>query len=225
MDAALKESIEGAMSVGWILDCDTTVKPLYGHQDGATVGYNPTKPGRPSHNIHTYWIANMRLVLDAEVQSGTASAAKYSLPRLIKILDALSSEQRPRLVRGDSAFGNDPVMTTLEAMNQPYLFKLRQTAGVKRLVKRQWSRQDWQDVGQGCQAVEAQLTAGAKITRMIANVNAGLDTIRATAPQLIKPERWKALVRYIIEKIRAVAAKTHRTSTQLPVTLQLAESG
>ena len=38
-----------------------------------------------------------------------------------------------------------------------YLTKLRQTAGVKRLIERNWSRQDWQDVGQGCEAVEAQL--------------------------------------------------------------------
>jgi len=32
----------------WILDVDTTVKPLYGRQEGAVVGYKPHKPGRPS---------------------------------------------------------------------------------------------------------------------------------------------------------------------------------
>jgi hypothetical protein len=32
----------------WILDMDSTVKPLYGHQEGAKAGYNPRKPGRPS---------------------------------------------------------------------------------------------------------------------------------------------------------------------------------
>ena len=37
----------------WILDIDTTVKPLYGRQEGAVVGYNPKKPGRPSHCYHT----------------------------------------------------------------------------------------------------------------------------------------------------------------------------
>jgi len=36
----------------WILDIDTTVKPLYGHQQGAVVSYNPQKPGRPSQ-MHT----------------------------------------------------------------------------------------------------------------------------------------------------------------------------
>ncbi len=39
----------------WILDVDATVKPLYGHQEGAVLGYNPHKPGRPSHVNHTYW--------------------------------------------------------------------------------------------------------------------------------------------------------------------------
>jgi len=37
-----------------ILDIDTTVKPLYGHQEGAVTGYNPKKPGRPGHSYHTY---------------------------------------------------------------------------------------------------------------------------------------------------------------------------
>jgi hypothetical protein len=157
MDAALRESTYDALSTDWILDCDTTVKLLYGNQDGAEIGYNPTKPGRPSHNIHTYWVANLRLVLDAEVKGGKTQPAKYSLPGLMRLLKALPPEKRPQLVRGDSAFGNDPVMTALEAICQMYLTKLRQTAGVKRLIERNWSRQDWQDVGQGSEAVEAQL--------------------------------------------------------------------
>ena len=157
MDRALKDSIREALGTSWILDCDTTVKVLYGHQAGAEIGYNPSKPGRPSHTIHTYWIANIRLVLDAEVQEGTATAAKYSLPRLIQILIDLPADQRPHLVRGDNAFGNEPVMAKLESIEQPYLFKLRQTTGVKQLIERQWSRHDWRDVGQGFQAVEAEL--------------------------------------------------------------------
>src|ERR1700687_4426495 len=40
------------LSEPWILDIDTTVKPLYGHQEGAVVGYNPAKRGRPSHSYH-----------------------------------------------------------------------------------------------------------------------------------------------------------------------------
>src|ERR1039458_4829865 len=35
----------------WILDIDTTVKLLYGHQEAAIVGYNPKKPGRPASGL------------------------------------------------------------------------------------------------------------------------------------------------------------------------------
>jgi len=60
----LEYSVRPLLREPWILDVDTTVKPLYGHQEGAIVGYNPAKPGRPSHCYHSYLFANLRLVLD-----------------------------------------------------------------------------------------------------------------------------------------------------------------
>ena len=157
MDAALNESTREALRTPWILDADTTVKLLYGHQAGAEIGYNPTKPGRPSHTLHTYWIGNLRMVLDVEVQGGKASAAKHSLPRLRLLIERLSPEERPALARGDNAFGNEGVMGEMEEIGQRYLYKLRQTAGVKRLIERQWQQGDWQAVGQGFDAVEGEL--------------------------------------------------------------------
>jgi len=181
MDTALAESTRDALITGWILDCDATVKLLYGHQDGAEIGYNPTKPGRPSHTIHTYWIANVRLVLDAEVQNGKAHAAKHSLPRLRSVLEALPPEKRPRLVRGDNAFGNEAVMAQMEEIDQGYLFKLRQSSGVKRLIERQWSRQDWTNVGQGFDAVEAmlKLSGWSRARRVVVMRRAVKDTLVA----------------------------------------------
>ena len=102
-------------------------------------------------SLRTPWI------LDAEVQSGKASAAKHSLPRLCQLIERLVPEERPALVRGDSAFGNQGVMAEMERTEQHYLFKLRQTAGVKCLIKRQWQQGDWQNAGQGFDAVEGKL--------------------------------------------------------------------
>jgi hypothetical protein len=45
----LKNSYEPLFDEPWIFDVDTTVKLLYGHQEDARVGCNPTKPGRSSH--------------------------------------------------------------------------------------------------------------------------------------------------------------------------------
>ena len=92
-----------------------------------------------------------------EVKGGKASAAKYSLPRLCQLIEQLKPEERPALVRGDNAFGNEGVMARMEALEQRYLFKLRQTAGVKRLIERKWKQRDWQNVGQGFDAVEGEL--------------------------------------------------------------------
>ncbi len=61
MDAALGENTRDALRTAWILDTDTTVKLLYGHQVDAEIGCNPKKPGRPSHILHTCWISNVRL--------------------------------------------------------------------------------------------------------------------------------------------------------------------
>lgn len=83
----LQRSYELLLTQPWILDSDVTVKPLFGHEEGAVVGYNPHKPGRPSHTLHTYMIANLRLVLDVEVKPGTDTAASHSSPGLWELLD------------------------------------------------------------------------------------------------------------------------------------------
>ena len=154
MQDQLTHSIAQATMTPWILDCDTTIKVLYGKQVGAVVSYNPHKPGRPSHAIHTYWIGNLRLVLDAQLEPGNRHSPVHARPGLLALLEGMPAPRRPKLVRGDCAFGSEGEMSALEAIDQPYLFKLRQSAGVKALVKRQWSRRDWCPVGQGWDACE-----------------------------------------------------------------------
>src|SRR5690348_5788876 len=66
----LDYSVAPLLDEPWVLDVDTTIKPLYGEQEGAELGYNPHKPGRPSHCYHTYMLSNLRLVLSVGVQPG-----------------------------------------------------------------------------------------------------------------------------------------------------------
>jgi len=153
----LMGSVQAALNTPWILDIDTTIKPLYGKQAGAQVSYNPHKPGRPSHALHTYWVANLRLVLDVVVSPGKEHSAGKARPGLMNILDELSPQQRPALVRGDCGFGNDPFIIELESCSQRYLFKLKQSVGVRKLLARQFAREDWSTPGpadQGWSAVE-----------------------------------------------------------------------
>ena len=125
---------------------------LYGRQQaGAVVSDDPHKPGRPSYAIHTYWIGNLRIVLDAALESGNRHAPKHGRPGLVALLKGLPPEQRPQLVQGwgDCALGNEGDMNALEELGQPYLFKLRQSVGVNKLIKQQWQRDDRSPVGQG----------------------------------------------------------------------------
>jgi len=153
----LKASYEPLLEEPWALDIDTTVKPLYGHQQDAVRGYNPAKPGRPSHAYHSSFIANLRIVLDVEVQAGNQTASSYAQPELWKFLDGLPEPSRPAFLRGDCAWGTERAMEGAEQRNIAYLFKLKQTANVKKLMGQTFGQPEWVDAGQGWQGLESEL--------------------------------------------------------------------
>src|SRR5207249_1105660 len=157
LDAQFKRSYEHALKLPWILDIDTTIKVLYGKQEGAAIGFNPKKPGRPSHAYHSYVMSGLRLVLDVEVSPGNEMSSHHALPGLTELLERLPAEQQPWLVRGDCAFGNEPTLELLERRERSYLFKLRLTKNVKRLIRELFWHSDWIKAGQGWMAREARL--------------------------------------------------------------------
>ena len=159
MHQALQGSVIHALDRSWILDMDTTIKPLYGHQEGAEIGYNPHKPGRPSHALHTYWVGNLRLVLDMQMRSGKQHSSGHAKVGLGQLLDELGT-RGPALVRGDCGYGNQDIIEVCEQHNRRYLLRLRKTANVKRLIERLFNRQDWtqaSEASQGWQAIEDHL--------------------------------------------------------------------
>ena len=157
LDQHLSDSVAPLLDAPWIMDTDTTVKPLYGKQEGAVISYNPAKPGRPSHTYHTYLMAGLRQVLGVEVHAGNEHAARHTQPGLLKIIDDLPDGHKPALVRGDCAFGNDPLMTELEERQQPYLFKLKLSKNVKRHIGRLFRESGWSDAGQGWEGKDGAL--------------------------------------------------------------------
>ena len=148
--------VEPLLAEPWILDVDTTIKPLYGHQEGAVLGYNPKKPGRPSHCYHTYSMASTRLVFDVDVSPGDEHTSKHGAPGLWAFLDRTPRDLWPALLRGDSGFGNEGVMRESEARRLPYLFKLRLTRNVRRMIEK-LSGRDWVSAGQGFWAKESEV--------------------------------------------------------------------
>jgi len=66
-------NVDEAAATLWMdvhLDIDSTVEPLYGHQEEANLGYNPKNPGRPSHVYQTFLFSSARLVAERGCASG-----------------------------------------------------------------------------------------------------------------------------------------------------------
>ncbi len=158
LEKHLRKSYAPLLSIPWIMDIDTTTKTLYGKQEGAEVGYNPSKPGKASHNYHTYHIANIRMILDAEVEDGKSGAGCYSAPRLWQLLDELPQECWPVFIRGDSSYGSESIMSEAERLSLRYLFKLKCSTKVKRLIATMMKKTTWKFAGQGWEGIESELT-------------------------------------------------------------------
>jgi hypothetical protein len=191
LSTKILDSIAPALGLPWILDIDVTVKPLYGHQEGAEIGYNPQKPGRPSHVYHSYFMANLRISLGVEVRPGNEHAAAKGLPGLWQTLGKLPRHQWPTFVRGDCGYGSETVMLEHEERELPYLFKMRHTARIKELVQRMMRQGAlWQDCGDGWQSLETTIRlSGWTRERRVVLVRE--NPARAPVDQGGKPRRGK----------------------------------
>ncbi|MEK9141569.1 MAG: transposase [Nitrospirota bacterium] len=169
LDRHLAKTTQPLLSTPWILDLDATVKCLYGKQEGAVVGYNPKKPGRPSHSYHSAMMANTRLALAVDVLPGNETAPLHSMPGIWAWLDALPKTARPAVLRGDVAFGNESVLREAEARAQPYLTKLRLTKHVKALIQTLFRSNAWEEAGHGWEGVEdtLQLSGWSRTRRVV----------------------------------------------------------
>src|SRR5258705_5711578 len=154
MKEHLKASYGPLLQEPWVLDVDTRVKPLYGHQQDAQVGYNPTKPGRPSHAYHSYFVANIRMVLDMEVKSANQTAQLYADRYLWAFVDGLAERDWRTFMRGDCHWGAEKAMVGAEDRKLGYLFKLKQSANVKKLIGQIFGKEEWVEAGQRWQGRE-----------------------------------------------------------------------
>lgn len=119
----------------FIQDWDSTVQTRYGSQEGAEVGYNPMKRGRPSHHPLFAIIGGSRLCSYYGLRSGKSASSTG-------VIEAIEESYRwlgryPWLNRADIGFANNKVMSWHEqsAQRPDYLFKLKLTGNVKKAIQ------------------------------------------------------------------------------------------
>ncbi len=88
------------------------------------------------------------MVMDVEVQAGNQTAPSFAQPGLWAFLDGLAEKSRPIFLRGDCHWGAENAMKGAEERNIGYLFKLKPSAKVKKLIGQILDREDWVEAGQ-----------------------------------------------------------------------------
>jgi hypothetical protein len=115
-----------------VLEIDSTVETLYGRQEGAEIGPNPHKPGRPSYHPLLARDRISDLIIHHMLRPGDSGTATDIIHFLHRTLDVVKRDGKKReiLARLDSGFEIDAVMRLLERRGVGYVIKMRATWSV-----------------------------------------------------------------------------------------------
>lgn len=114
----------------WV-DVDSTVKTVYGNQQGATKGYNPHKPGARSYHPLLAFCAHTKEILQGWLRPGDTYSGNGSVGFVQQLLAQMSAHQRV-VIRADSGFFNGALFDALEGAGQGFLIKAKQTKALTR---------------------------------------------------------------------------------------------
>ena len=140
------------------MDLDSTILCRYGEQEGSLKGYNPKKPGRPSHHPLVAFLAEGRRLLWATLRSGNSGSANGSVEFLKQALTVLPEGQRIGLVRADSGFFEKRLLEYLESQELPYIIVARLTPIVRKLVIHQIPAATWRTVARGIEVADLEVS-------------------------------------------------------------------
>jgi hypothetical protein len=118
-----------------IFDLDSTVLTVFGHQEGAEVGYNPRYRGKRSYDPLLCLEANSSFLWDVELRRGDAGTWAGSEELLACCFHSTPSDIRELRVRADAGFGYGPVLEMLEARAAQYAVVARMTPSLKRALR------------------------------------------------------------------------------------------
>src|SRR5208283_2750900 len=128
-------------SDGYSLDLDSTVFERYGQQQGSLKGHNPRKHGRPSHHPLLAVLSEAHFLLHGWLRSGNCGTSRGVEEFLKEALALWGQREKIRLLRADSGFFDDKLLSFLEQRLLPYIVVAKLTPWVKRAAQRveQWT--------------------------------------------------------------------------------------
>jgi len=121
---------------GYTLDLDSTVLERYGKQEGSLKGHNPRKHGRPSHHPLLAVLGEAHFLLHGWLRSGNCGTSRGVEEFLKEALALWGLREKIRLLRADSGFFDDKLLSFLEQRLLPYIVVARLTRWVKHAAQR-----------------------------------------------------------------------------------------
>ena len=115
-----------------IFDIDSTVLVLYGKQEGATVGYNPIKRGRPSYHPLLCFEGQSKDFWHGELRPGDAHTASGTIELLTACFTKIPEGVRSVIIRADKGFFDHTLIEWLEERRVGFVIVARLTAPIKR---------------------------------------------------------------------------------------------
>lgn len=138
------------------LDLDSSVLTRYGKQEGSLVGYNPRKPGRPSHHPLMAFIADMRMVAHSWLRSGNTGSANGAIIFLSETMDILGKHVIG-LLRADAGFFDGKFIDNLENKTLEYIIAAKMNPIIKGKIQ---AITNWTKIDDGIECGEFEYQAG-----------------------------------------------------------------
>lgn len=138
----------------YTLDFDSTIMTRYGNQEGASVGYNPRKPGRKSHHPLLAFVAECRMVANFWLRPGNSYTTNNFRSFLEDTLTRLQGKTIG-LLRADRGFYDQAIFGYLEQKERPiqYIVAARFYQPLQRLIA---SQRSWWKLDEGIEIAETQ---------------------------------------------------------------------
>ena len=133
------------------VDFDSTVITRYGDQQGSAKGYNPNKRGRNSHHPLMAFVGQTRMVANAWLRPGNTADSSSCKSFMEETFDQALKGKKVGLVRADSGFYTEELLSYLEEKHHKYIMAVRMYPNVKSAV---WGLDNWVRLAKGIELNE-----------------------------------------------------------------------
>jgi hypothetical protein len=148
---SLRNAIQGTAGIpsSLIFDLDSTVLPVFGWKiEGAKVGYNPEKPGRPSYHPLICFEAHSRNIWHGVLRSGDTHPATGAQALWSTVKKKIPKYLYRIRIRADSGFYDHKFIEPLDEENTGYTVVAKMTAPIQERVQgiryRAFRKSGWQ---------------------------------------------------------------------------------